>query len=136
MSSILEIGRGILNSQPFSKLLGAELTSFEIGSAEISLLIRDELKQQHGFVHGGVISYLADNCMTFAGGSVFGDGVTAEYKMNYIRPAIGHKLVARSSVLSSGKRQAVCECRVFVLKKEGEVLVAAAQGTISKVEKI
>ncbi len=135
MASILEVGKKILDSQPFSKLLGAELTYFEVGSAEISLLIKDELKQQHGFVHGGVISYLADNCMTFAGGSIFGDGVTAEYKINYVRPAIGDKLIARSTVLSSGKRQAVCECKVFVVRDKKEVLVAVAQGTISKIEK-
>ena len=136
MSSIFEFGKEILDSQPFSKLLGAELTAFEVGSAEISLPVRDELKQQHGFVHGGVVSYLADNCLTFAGGSFFGDGVTSEYKINYVRPATGHKLIARSTALSSGKRQAVCECKVFAVSEKGEVLVAVAQGTINKIEKI
>jgi len=135
MSSLFEFGKEILNSQPFSTLLGAELTSFDVGSAEISLLIKDELKQQHGFAHGGVVSYLADNCLTYAGGSVLGDSVTSEYKINYVRPAIGHKLIARSTVLSSGKRQAVCECKVFAISEKGETLVAVAQGTINKVEK-
>ena len=136
MSDLFEFGKEILNSQPFSKLLGAELTSFEVGFAEISLPVRDVLKQQHGFVHGGVLSYLVDNCLTYAGGSVLGDSVTSEYKINYVRPAMGHKLIARSTVLSSGKRQAVCECKVVALSEKGEVLVAVAQGTINKVEKI
>lgn len=136
MSNLFEFGKEILNSQPFSKLLGAELASFEVGFAEISLPVRDVLKQQHGFVHGGVLSYLVDNCLTYAGGSVLGDSVTSEYKINYVRPAMGHKLIARSTVLSSGKRQAVCECKVVALSEKGEVLVAVAQGTINKVEKI
>jgi len=136
MSNLFEFGTEILSSQPFSVLLAAELTLFEEGSAEITLAIKKELKQQHGFVHGGVISYLADNCLTFAGGSVLGDCVTSEYKINYLRPALGHKLIARSTVLSSGKRQAVCECKVFAISEQGEALVAAAQGTINKVEKI
>lgn len=133
MESLLEIGQQILKSQPFSNLLGAELTSFKAGSAEITLEISDKLKQQHSFVHGGVVSYLADNCLTYSGGSVLGDCLTSEYKINYLRPAMGNKLIARSTVLSSGKRQAVCECKVFTLSEKGEILVVAAQGTINKV---
>lgn len=136
MSELFAFGKSILESQPFSQLLGAELTSFEVGSAEITLPIKDQLKQQHGFVHGGVVSYLADNCLTYAGGSVLGDSVTSEYKINYVRPAIGHTLISRATVISSGKRQAVCECKVYAVSEEGELLVASAQGTINKVEKI
>ncbi len=133
MSDLLEFGKGILKAQPFSMLLGAELTAFESGSAEITLLLREDLKQQHGFAHGGVLSYLADNCLTYAGGSVLGDSVTSEYKINYVRPAIGHKLIARATVLSSGKQQAVCGCKIFSVGDEGETLVAVAQGTINKI---
>ena len=133
MNELLELGKRVLREQPFSKLLGAELTALEIGTAEITLLVREELKQQHGFVHGGVVSYLADNCLTYAGGSVLGNSVTSEYKINYVRPAIGEKLIARATVLSSGKRQAVCDCRIMAVGEKGEVLVAVAQGTISKV---
>ena len=134
MNNLFEFGKSVLAAQPFSNLLGAELTAFKEGSAEITLAVREELKQQHGFVHGGVISYLADNCLTYAGGSVLGNSVTAEYKINYIRPAIGHTLVARATVLFSGRRQAVCECKVLALEDKGETLVAFALGTINKVE--
>jgi len=133
MDNLFEFGKAILESQPFSQLIGAELTGFESGRAEISLVITDQLKQQHGFVHGGIVSYMADNCLTYAGGSVLGDSVTSEYKINYVRPAMGETLVAKSTVLSSGKTQAVCECKVFALADEKEALVAVAQGTIIKV---
>ncbi|SFM22208.1 PaaI family thioesterase [Marinobacter zhejiangensis] len=135
MSDLFEFGKSILESQPFSKLIGAELTLFEEGSAEISLVVKDDLKQQHGFVHGGIVSYLADNCLTYAGGSVLGDSVTSEYKINYVRPAIGQKLIAKSSVISHGKTQAVCDCKVYALNNDTEVLVAVAQGTINKANK-
>jgi len=132
MSELLEFGKSILKAQPFSNLLGAELTVLENGSAEITLVVREEFKQQHGFVHGGVVSYLVDNCLTYAGGSVLGNSVTSEYKINYVRPAIGHKLVARATVISSGKQHAVCECKVLAMSESGEALVAVAQGTINK----
>ena len=134
MSKLFEFGRKILNDQPFSVLLGTKLELFEPGKAVLTLTVREELKQQHGFVHGGVVSYLADNVLTYAGGSVLGDSVTSEYKINYLRPAIGEKLVARASVLASGKKQAVCQCEVFAIGDAGERLIAVAQGTIIKVE--
>lgn len=134
MSELFEFGTKVLREQPFSVLVGTRLDVFEEGKAVLSLPVRDDLKQQHGFVHGGVISYLADNALTFAGGSVLGNSVTAEFKINYVRPAIGETLLARASVLSAGKKQAVCECRVFAVAGEGKKLVAAAQGTISKIE--
>jgi uncharacterized protein (TIGR00369 family) len=134
MSDLFEFGRKILEAQPFSALLGAELESLEPGTAILALVVREELKQQHGFVHGGVISYLADNALTYAGGSVLGDSVTSEYKINYLRPAIGEKLVARATVLSSGRNQAVCQCIVTAIKNSEEHTVAVAQGTINKVD--
>ena len=105
---MLDYGKKILRDQPFSMFLGAELTEFDAGKAELSLVIREELTQNFGFVHGGVLSYLADNCITFSAASVLGKCVTSEYKINYVRPAIGESLIARSTVLSSGKRQATC----------------------------
>ncbi|GEK49652.1 hypothetical protein HVE01_03730 [Vreelandella venusta] len=133
MSDMLEKGREILSQQSFSLLLGAKLEAFAAGSAELSLEIRDDLKQNNGFAHGGVVSYLADNCITFAGASVLGSCVTSEYKVNYVRPAIGDKLIARSTVLYSGKRQATCECKVYAQADGEEKLVAVSLGTISKI---
>lgn len=68
------------------------------------------------------------------GDSVLGDVVTGEYKINYVRPAIGTEPVARATVLAAGRRQAVCECRIMVIAPEGEKLVAVAQGMIAKVD--
>ncbi|GBL05743.1 PaaI family thioesterase [Glaciecola sp. KUL10] len=134
MDDLLQFGEAILEAQPFSQLIGTQLNVFETGKAELSLLITDKIKQQHGFVHGGVVSYMADNCLTFAGGSVMGDSVTSEYKINFVRPAIGDQLIARASVLSWGKRQAVCECKVYALAEGKDKLVAVAQGTINRIK--
>lgn len=134
MSELFDFGKTILEQQPFSVLLGTELKTFEPGKAELSLAVRDELKQQHGFVHGGVVSYLADNALTYAGGSVLGDSVTSEYKINYLRPALGQTLLARASVTSAGKKQAVCQCQVVAIDGGEERVVAVAQGTITKID--
>ena len=128
----LAAARLVLQAQPFSVLLGAELVAFSAECTELRVPLRDELKQQHGFVHGGVISYAADNALTFAGGAALGPAVvTSEFKINYLRPLRGAVLVARASVVHAGRRQAVCRCEILGVEDGAETLCAIAQGTIS-----
>lgn len=133
MDDLFEFGKKALAAQPFSVLVGAELLAFTPGRAELKVAITDRLKQQYGFVHGGVLAYLADNVLTFAGGSVLGPAVVmSEFKINYLRPGLGEALIARADVVHAGRTQAVCRCEIFVLKGKEERLCAAAQGTIKK----
>lgn len=136
METSLELAREILRAQPFSVLLNAELTAFGSGSAELRIPISARVKQQNGFVHGGVVSYAADNALTFAGGSALGPAVvTSEFKINYLRPAMGEELVVRASVIHAGRNQAVCQCRVYAVTGGDEDLCAVAQGTISSLSR-
>jgi uncharacterized protein (TIGR00369 family) len=90
--AVLAYGRRVLASQPFSALIGAELHAFGPGEAELQLPLTAQLKQQNGFAHGGIVSYMADNALTFAGGSALRvPVVTSEFKINYVRPALGDR---------------------------------------------
>ena len=132
-ATFLAMGRDLLAKQPFSVLLGAELVALEPGRCELALPLTETLKQQMGFAHGGVVSYLADNALTYAGGTAMRVPVlTAEYKINYVRPAVGERLIARAEAVHVGKSQAVCRCEVFVATGGAEKLCALAQGTIAK----
>jgi len=134
MTELLDRGRRILAQQPFSMLVGSELVSFEPGKCELAVPIRPDLRQHHGFVHGGVIAYLADSSMTLAAGSLYDDALTLEIKINYLRPAVGEQLVARAECMHAGKRQAVSRCEIFGVHEGQMRLCAAGQGTISKLE--
>jgi uncharacterized protein (TIGR00369 family) len=91
-------------SQPFSRLLGARLTEFGAGGATLELDIRDELNQQNGYLHGGVLAYAADNALTFAAGTVLGPSLlTAGFTIDYLRPATGVTLQARATVVQAGR---------------------------------
>lgn len=132
---MLTWGRQVLNEQAFSRLLGAELDALSPGQAQLSVAVTPQLLQQNGFVHGGVLAYLADNALTYAGGSVLGGVLTSEFKVNYLRPATGaQRLVAVATVVGNGRTQAVCRCDVFLVNDGDRKLCAAAQGTIRKVE--
>ena len=65
--AFLAMGREVLAQQPFSVLVGAELTQLAPGLCELQVPITRQLTQQHGFVHGGVVSYAADNALTTLG---------------------------------------------------------------------
>ncbi len=131
--ALLRLGRDLLAAQPFSVLLGARLDAFRPGYAELSLPLGPHLLQQHGHAHGGVVSYLVDNALTFAGGSRLGPGVvTAEYKINYVRPARGERMMASAEVVSAGQRLAVVRCRVMAVDAGDHATeCAVAQGTIA-----
>lgn len=130
-ATALEAVRAVVAEQPFTQLLGAHVASVSDKSCELVLPLRKELTQQHGFAHGGVVSYMADNAVTIAGGLIFqAPVVTSELKINYIRPGIGDSLIARAECLHAGRSQAVCRCEVYAVKDGEEKLCAAAQATI------
>lgn len=130
-TSIIDLAKTIFDSQPFSRHIGAQLAAISEKEAVIEVELRDELRQQHGFAHGGLLSYLADNAITFAGGvALVGDALTSEFKINYLRPAKGPTLRAVAAAVSVSGKQAVCQCRIFSLKDDEKELVALAQGTV------
>jgi uncharacterized protein (TIGR00369 family) len=126
----------VLTEQPFSMLVGAKVGRVERGRAELIVENRPDLTQNNGFIHGGVIGYLADNASGCAASTVLPDGavslVTSEYKLNLLRPATGIRAVARGEVVKAGRRQCVVETRVFCESEAGaEKLVAICLATLA-----
>ncbi|MEV6430794.1 PaaI family thioesterase [Nocardia sp. NPDC051463] len=133
----IELAKQVLAGQPFAQLVGTEIAAFGDGAATLVVEIRPELCQQFGFVHGGVLSYLADNALTFAAGTVLGANVlTGGFTITYLRPAAGLRLRAEAVVSGSTRRQAVVNCEIFAESADSEpVLCALAQGTTRTVER-
>lgn len=84
------LAQQVAQAQPFTQHLGAELLSAKPGEGAFALEVRPEFYQHLGMVHGGAITALLDNALTFAGGTVLGAEVlTVEFKVNFLRPAKG-----------------------------------------------
>lgn len=133
MELTLDDARQALAAQPFSILVGARMAAFGGGGATLEIDIRDELTQQNGYLHGGVLSYAADNAITFAAGSVLGPHVlTGGFAIDYLRPATGTLLVAKATVTRSTPRQASARCDLTTVDTRGtSTVVATAQGTVA-----
>jgi uncharacterized protein (TIGR00369 family) len=118
-------------------LIGARLTSVEPGAVEIALDYRDDLTQQHGFVHGGLVGMIADNACGYAAFSLMpaeATVLTVEYKINFLAPAAGERLIARGRVLKPGRTLMIVEARVAALAEGRETLVATALATIMQLD--
>jgi uncharacterized protein (TIGR00369 family) len=110
-------------------LIGAELTVVEPGYVEIELPFRDDLTQQKGYIHGGILGMIADTACGYSAFSLMPAGcsiVTVEYKMNILTPALGC-LVAKGQVLKPGRTLTVARGEVYA---ENGKHVASMQQTL------
>lgn len=123
--------------QKFMGFIGAELMEVKPGFCEIHLPYHENLTQQNGFFHAGIISTLADNAAGYASFSLMEENasiLSAEFKLNLISPGVGEKLIARANVLKSGKTLTICRADVFAVKDGVEKLCAASQATLIQIK--
>ncbi len=115
----------------FTRFAGIEPIKVWEGEAELTLALRPDLTQHHGYAHGAIIGLMADNACAWAAASVMGDVVTGSYTIHFLAPAKGERLRARGQVVKPGKRQTVVRADVWA-ESEGAapILVAIAQATI------
>ncbi|WP_344221387.1 PaaI family thioesterase [Brevibacterium antiquum] len=131
-SPSLEDAQSVLASQPFSTMMGTKLSQYDDEGVTLELELTQHHLQQHGYVHGGVQCYLADNALTFAGGQKLGPAVlTAGVNLTYLRPAAGEKLIARASVQAATSRSAVTQVEISAIKDGQEYVCSVGSGTIS-----
>lgn len=120
-------------------LIGGELTRVEPGVIEITLPYRSDLTQQHGYVHAGIITVIADSACGYAAYTLMPPGsdvLAVEFKVNLLRPAKGEMFRARAEVLKSGRTLTVVRADVHAFSggAEGE-LIAIMQGTMMRLER-
>lgn len=115
-------------------LLGAQMTKVQAGMTEIVLPFREALTQQHGFVHAGIITAIADSASGYAALSLMPPDVgvlTIEFKVNLLSPAAGERFVARGQVVKPGRTIMVCTGEVIAERGDGaQQTVALIQATM------
>lgn len=111
----------------------AELVQVSQGRAEIHLPNWAGIRQQVGFIHGGVVGMIADSAAGYAALSLAPEGaevLTVEYKINMLAPATGDHLIARGEVIRAGRRIIVTKAEIFGVTGGQEKLCAVMQQTI------
>lgn len=126
----LEIMQSIASKTGFNVLTETAVAACANGHSELSIPYRKDLTQHHGYLHGGLIGYLADTAISWAAASVAGDVVTSEFRVHILSPGKGERFVARGSVIKAGKRQVVARSDVYAISGDEEKLIATATGTV------
>ena len=116
--------------------IGAELVRVEPGEVELVLPFRDDLTQQHGFLHAGIVTTLLDSACGYAALSLMDRDsavLSVEYKVNLLAPAVGERVRAVGRVVRPGRTLLVCTGEVTALDGEGESVVTMMQATMMAV---
>ncbi|TEA77516.1 PaaI family thioesterase [Allopusillimonas ginsengisoli] len=136
MNTIQERIASSFNAQGLMETLGAQLVLAQEGEVHIALPFSKKLSQQHGYVHAGAITSVVDSACGYAAltkAPAECEVVTAEFKINFVRPAIGERFLAVGKVQSSGKLLTVCAGEVQAFTGTSYKVVALMQATIVNV---
>lgn len=128
------------NAQGLMATIGAKLALVTDGEVHIALPFSTQLSQQHGYVHAGAITSVLDSACGYAALTKAPpefEVVTAEFKINFLRPALGDRFLAIGTVKNAGRMLTVCtgEVRAFSGPDSAYKVVALMQATIVNVAK-
>jgi uncharacterized protein (TIGR00369 family) len=116
--------------------IGARLLRVEPGEVEIELPFREDLTQQHGYLHAGIVASVLDSACGYAALSLTPAGaevLSIEFKINLLSPAAGARFSARATVKRAGRNITVCSADAFALQQGGEKLIATMLATMTTV---
>ena len=122
------------NSQDFLSFVGMKLEHVEKGKVIISCENKKEFSQYLGYMHGGMVSAIADTAGGHAASTVLREGcrtVTSELKIHFLKPVVCKKVIATGEVISNGKRLIIVES---VLRDEEDNMLAKMIATMFVIE--
>ena len=126
--------RASLSRQSFMTVLGAEPVEISPGRVVLEMPFREDLCQQNGFLHAGVVTSVADSACGYAALTLMAPGsdvLSVEFKVNLLAPAVGDRFRAVGTVVRSGRTLTVCSGEVFALiEGQPDKQVALIQATM------
>ncbi|HEV7893030.1 MAG TPA: PaaI family thioesterase [Pyrinomonadaceae bacterium] len=118
--------------------IGARLSRVAPGEVEIELPFREDLTQQHGYLHAGIVAAVVDSACGYAAMSLAPAGaeiLSIEFKLNLLSPARGASFVARARVKRAGRNITVCNGDLYALDESAsEKVVATMLATMMTVK--
>jgi uncharacterized protein (TIGR00369 family) len=128
--------RSSFEHQGFKKM-GGSLPEIREGYVEAHLPFSEFTQQQHGLFHGGIVAMAADSASGYATYTILPpdeECVSAEFKINFLYPAKGDKLIARGAVVKVGRTLVIAEATVSVVKDGEETECAIMLHTLARVK--
>jgi len=102
--------------QRVMSLIGASLVSVEPGIVEIEIMAREDLTQQNGYMHAGIVTTVMDSACGYAAYTLMpadASVLSVEFKLNLLAPAGGNVIRAHAEVKRAGRTLTVCSADAF-----------------------
>jgi uncharacterized protein (TIGR00369 family) len=109
--------------QAVMSTLGATLVRITPGEVALEFPFRQELTQQHGFLHAGIVTTVMDSACGYAALTLMERGaavLSVEFKVNLLAPARGNRFRACGRVVRSGRSVTVVSGEFRVVEASGE----------------
>lgn len=119
------------------ELIGAELEDVEPGVVAIRIPYRNDLTQQHGFLHAGIVTTIADSACGYAAFTLMPAGssvLSIEFKINLLAPAKGESFLAKGTVIKPGNTITVCSGEVYAMRAGTRKLIATMMATMMRLQ--
>ncbi len=126
--SRLERARNAFDKVAYARFLGLELCELKSGDVTVCLDVRDEVKQNHGVVHGGAIASLIDTASAFVILTAIDENervTTTDLTIHYLRPVTLGRMLARARIVRGGRRRFVVNVEV---ENDGALTATAVTG--------
>lgn len=117
----------------FSQWLGISVLEIKEGYARIGMMVRPEMINGFGIVHGGIAFSMADSCFAFACNNRNNLSVALDTSINFLKPVhVGDELIAESTELHNGKTTGLYH--IHISNQKGHT-VAVFKGTCFRTTK-
>ena len=99
------IVQDMIANDSFSRWMNLNVESVGQGAATLTCVIREEMSNGFGVLHGGVLFSLADSALAFAAASTGRKALTTESSITFLKPCYaGDKLTAVTETIRAGNR--------------------------------
>jgi uncharacterized protein (TIGR00369 family) len=122
--------------QRVMETIGARLARVAPGEVDVELPFRDDLTQQNGFLHAGIVSTVLDSACGYAAFTLMpadAGVLSIEFKVNLLAPARGERVIARGRVVRAGRTISVCTADAFAIQDGAERHVSTMTATLMAV---
>ncbi|HMJ09176.1 MAG TPA: PaaI family thioesterase [Pyrinomonadaceae bacterium] len=129
--------RADFTRQKVMELIGARMSLIEPGVCEIEITAREDLTQQNGFMHAGIVTTVLDSACGYAAFSLMpaGSGVlSVEFKVNLLAPAKGEKIRVHAEVKRAGRTLTVCSADAWAVENGESKICATMLATMIRVD--
>jgi acyl-CoA thioesterase len=134
MISAKNVVAHMLEKDLFSQWLGISVIEIKEGYSKIQMLVRSEMINGLGIVHGGIAFSFADSAFAFACNNRNNLSVALDTSINFLKPVhVADTLTAEATEIHNGRSTGLYQ---ITITNQNNIVVAIFKGTCFRTNKV